>query len=402
MVNFAIELHQLCLEVFAHATEESFKRLQVFCTEDPAPVLGNKDQVRVEHENAVSAGSDRLFSIHRPNILEVMKQTKTLKVRVKDKHVAQLNRMAHGVNFVWNYINELSSRAIRERGVFLTAYDMHPYTKGAGKDLGLHSQTLQEVAREYATRRKQFKKSRLTWRKSRGARRSLGWIPVNTGAAKWKNGQVFHNGSYFKVWDSYGLGQYKFRSTSFNEDARGRWYFNVVVEIDVQPSTGQGAVGIDLGLKDVATCSDGERLKNGRFYRDLEEKLAMAQRARNKRQVKAIHAKIKNRRKDALHKFSCRLVSQHGEIYVGDVSPTKLAKTRMAKSVLDAGWGQLKTMLEYKCDHAGILYREVREAYTSRTCSSCGALSGPQGVNGLRVRDWECVECGALHSTTGM
>lgn len=60
------------------------------------------------------------------------------------------------------------------------------------------------------------------------------------------------------------------------------------------PSTCQGAAGIDLGLKDVATCSDGERLKKGRFYRDLEEKLAMAQRARNKRQVKAIHTKIKN------------------------------------------------------------------------------------------------------------
>ncbi|MBT2774429.1 transposase [Halomonas sp. ISL-60] len=170
-----------------------------------------------------------------------------------------------------------------------------------------------------------------------------------------------------------------------------------MVEVEVQPSAGQGAVGIDLGLKEVATCSDGEKLENGRFYRDLEAKLATAQRARNKHRVKAIHAKIKNRRKDALHKFTRRLVDQHDEIYVGDVSPLKLAKTRMAKSVLDAGWGQLKTMLEYKCEHAGIVFEEVREAYTSRTCSSCGSLSGPQGVNGLRVRDWKCVECGALH-----
>ena len=77
-----------------------------------------------------------------------MKQTKTLKVRVKDKHAAELNRMARSVNFVWNYLNELSSRAIREKGLFLSAYDMHPYTKGAGKDLGLHSQTLQCIAAE--------------------------------------------------------------------------------------------------------------------------------------------------------------------------------------------------------------------------------------------------------------
>lgn len=326
-----------------------------------------------------------------------MKQTKTLKVRVKDKHAAELNRMARSVNFVWNYLNELSSRAIREKGLFLSAYDMHPYTKGAGKDLGLHSQTLQCIAAEYVARRKQFKKPRLNWRKSGGVRRSLGWIPVNTGAAKWKNGQVFHNGTYFKVWDSYGLSTYKFRAGSFNEDSRGRWYFNVAVEVDVQPTLGQGAVGIDLGLKDVATCSDGGRLENSRFYRRMEDQLATAQRARNKRRVKAIHAKIKNRRQDAQHKFSRKLVNQYGEIVVGDVSSTRLAKTRMAKSVYDAGWSQLKTMLEYKCAHAGIVFKVVRETNTTRACSSCGSLSGPQGVNGLRVRGWECVECGVLH-----
>ncbi|MDY7220490.1 hypothetical protein TOI97_13105, partial [Denitrificimonas sp. JX-1] len=55
------------------------------------------------------------------------------------------------------------------------------------------------------------------------------------GAAQWKNGQVYHNGHYFKVWDSYGLSQYRFRSSSFNEDARGRRYFNVVVDVEVEP-----------------------------------------------------------------------------------------------------------------------------------------------------------------------
>ena len=91
--------------------------------------------------------------------------------------------MARSVNFVWNYINALSHRSIRERGVFLSAFDLHPYTKGAGKELGLHSQTLQEVAEEYVTRRIQFKKSKLNWRKSGGTHRSLGWVPVKKGAA---------------------------------------------------------------------------------------------------------------------------------------------------------------------------------------------------------------------------
>ena len=324
--------------------------------------------------------------------------TKTLKVRVKDKHVKLLNGMARGVNFVWNYINELSARSIREHGRFLSAYDIHPYTKGAGKDLGLHSQSLQCIAAEYVTRRKQFKKVKLNWRKSGGSRRSLGWIPVNTDQAKWKNGQVYHNGHYFKIWDSYDLSQYTFRSASFNEDSRGRWYFNVVVSVEPEASRGTGSVGIDLGCKEAATDSNGDGVK-GREYRRLEAKLGIAQRARKKNRVRAIHAKIKNRRSDTLHKYSRKLVDNNAAIFVGNVNSSGLAKTKMAKSVLDAGWGMLKTMLEYKCDHAGIVFEVVNEAYTTQTCSSCGVIpsSSPKGRAGLRIREWTCAECGALH-----
>ncbi len=329
-----------------------------------------------------------------------MKHTKTLKVRVRDRHRPLLNQMARSVNFVWNYINELSLRSIKERGVFLSAYDIQKYTQGSHKELGLHSHTVQKVGAEYVTRRKQFKKSRLNWRKSGGIRLSLGWIPINTSMASWKNGQVYHNGHYFKVWDSYDLSLYKFKSASFNEDARGRWYFNVAVEVEAEIPVGQDKIGIDLGLKDTATCSDGTKLEAGRFYRDLEPKLAVAQRAGNKRRAKAIHAKISNRRKDTLHKFSRKLVNRCGEIYVGNVKPSSLTRTKMAKSVLDAGWAMLKTMLDYKCAHAGIVFKEVNESYTTQTCSSCGALpdSRPRGIAGLGIREWTCSECGVTHS----
>lgn len=166
---------------------------------------------------------------------------------------------------------------------------------------------------------------------------------------------------------------------------------------EVQPSRGKSAVGIDLSLKDVATCSDGATLENGRFYHDLEPKLALAQRSRNRKRTRAIHAKIANRCKDALHQFSRKLVNRYGTIIVGDVNPSKLAKARMAKSVLDAGWGMLKTILEYKCAHAGIVFKEVDEAHTTRTCSACGSLTGPKDVNGLRIREGTYCECGVAH-----
>ena len=88
---------------------------------------------------------------------------------------------------------------------------------------------------------------------------------------------------------------------------------------------------------------------------------------------------------------------KYQHIIVGDVSSLKLARTRMAKSVLDSGWGKLKTFLEYKSQQAARTFEVVSERNTSVTCSACGALTGPRGVNGLIVRSWICSDCGESH-----
>lgn len=323
---------------------------------------------------------------------------KTLKFRVKDKHSKQLAKMAKSVNFVWNYVNKLSHRSISERKTFLSGFDLQKFTKGAAKDLSLNSKTVQIVTSEYALKRKRFKKSKLKWRKSCGAGRSLGWIPLNSQSAKWVDGKLKYNGNHFNVWDSYDLEAYSFKCGSFNEDARGRWYLNLTVSFPTKKSVGKKSVGIDFGCKQSATDSNGDGVK-GREYRRLEESLGKAQRANKKKRVKTIHAKIKNRRKDALHKYSHKLVKENALIVVGNVSSQAMTKTKMAKSVLDAGWATLKTMLEYKCDHAGVVFEEVNEAYTTQTCSSCGVISAnsPKGRAGLRIREWMCCECGVTH-----
>jgi len=324
--------------------------------------------------------------------------TKTLKVRVRDGHIFSLNQQGKNVNFVWNFLNETSHRFIKERGKFMSAFDLQKYTDGAGKELGLHSHTVQEIGKEYVIRRKQFKKAKLKWRKSHGVKRSLGWIPFKSGALKWKNGSIYFNGQYFRVWDSYGLAHYTFKSGSFNEDSRGRWYLNIVVSFEAKQGQGKHAVGIDLGCKQSATDSNGHKVI-GREYRKLETKLGLAQRANNKKRVKAIHAKIKSRRADTLHKYSRKLVNENAAIFVGNVSSQKLVKTNMAKSVLDASWGTLKAMLEYKCAHANIVFEEVNEAYTTQTCSCCGEIpiSSPKGRAGLGIREWTCSVCRTTH-----
>ena len=278
---------------------------------------------------------------------------------------------------------------------------MTKYTKGTSKLCGLHSQTVQGITEEYVDKRRQHKKAKLKWRVSnkKSARRSLGWIPFKKVAIKYTDGYVQYGKYQFKLWDSYGISKYRVRTGSFVEDSSGRWYVCLVVDSPKQdkPTVTQ-AIGIDLGLKDIATCSDGTVISNPKFYQKYEQKLGIAQRAKNKKRVRALHAKIANCRKDHLHKASTMLVKENALIIVGDLSAKKLVKTKMAKSVLDTGFSALKTMLKYKCENAGVLFEEVSERFTTQICSCCGEItaSSPKGRADLRIRVWEC-ECGSLN-----
>ena len=326
---------------------------------------------------------------------------KTLKLRIKDKNLKVLDQLASEVNFVWNYVNDLGFKYLKRTGEFLSSYDIDKYTKGASKECGLHSQTIQAISAELVTRRKQFKKAKLKWRVSnkKSARRSLGWIPFKKVAIKYADGYVQYGKHQFKLWDSYGLSKYNVKTGSFVEDSRGRWYVCLVVDnATTIKSKGKTSIGIDLGLKDLATCSDGLKLKAPKIYREYEQKLGIAQRAKNKNRVRSVHAKIKNIRQNMLHQFTRKLVNDHAMIIVGNVNAKALAQTKLAKSVLDASWTTLRTMLKYKCENARVLFEEVNEAYTTQTCSCCGSrLSSPKGRAGLGIREWQCMECGTLH-----
>jgi len=334
---------------------------------------------------------------------------KTLSVRVRDKHAKILNRMAFDVNQVWNAANEETALwcyiPIPEVGYVrnnISAFDLQKQLKGIRQErnMMIDSTAVQETIAVHAKARKQFKKDKLKWRCSGGAKKALGWIPFKSGAAKWINGQVRYAGYYFNVWDSYGLSEFNFRSGCFSQDARGRWYFNIVIHIEPESRTAQGGqIGIDLGLKTTATCSNGDVLARQDYYRNLASKLGKAQRAKNKQRVRAIHAKIKNSRKDTIHKFTHKIVQENSLIVVGNVSSSKLAKTKMAKSVLDAGWSMLKTQLEYKSVATQAVFLEVNEKYTTQTCSCCGLISqnSPKGRAGLGIREWTCASCGASH-----
>ena len=320
----------------------------------------------------------------------------TYRYRLRDCHSAELNRQARAVNFVWNYCNEGQQRAVRNHRKWLTWIELKRLTAGTSKDLGLHSHTIQQVCIQYDRSRKQHRKPWLRWR----SRKSLGWVPFGQGAVKHDGTAFIFRGVSYRPMHLRSIpADAVIRAGSFNQDARGRWYINIPIEVPIREKAPESVVGIDLGLKELATLSTGEKISTPKHYRRLEEKLGKAQRANKRRLARSIAAKIANARRDYLHKASARIALAHNVICVGNISSSKLARTRLAKSVLDAGWSTLRKQLEYKAIRHGSRYVEVEEAYTSQTCSACGALpeERPRGIAGLEVRRWECGGCGASH-----
>jgi putative transposase len=327
---------------------------------------------------------------------------RTLRLKVRRETYGWLNAAAVEVNEVFNYCNEISlNTATRSdtKRKWLTGFDLCNLTAGASPYYDkIGADTIQSICVQYAQKRQAAKRLKLRWRVSRGPRRSLGWIPFKAASLKCKGACLRFAGKAFRVFEKERLEGIKWQGGCFAQDAVGDWWLCLPVKVEVEESVAPcEAVGIDLGLKDIAVTSDGERLVAGRWTLKYAQKLAQAQRRGHKQQAKRIHRKAARCRADALHKFSRGIVDRYQNIVVGDVSSPKLVKTRMAKSVLDSGWGMLRRFLDYKSQQAARSFEVVSERNTSVTCSHCRALTGPRGVNGLIVRFWVCSNCGVLH-----
>ncbi|MFE4683650.1 RNA-guided endonuclease InsQ/TnpB family protein [Streptomyces sp. NPDC056721] len=198
-------------------------------------------------------------------------------------------------------------------------------------------------------------------------------------------------------------------TVTVSQDAAGRWFVSLLCDdpgIKHLPTT-DAAIGIDAGLDHLLTFSTGEKIANPRHERRDRVALAKAQRrltkkakgsanrAKARRKVAKIHARIADRRRDALHKITTRLVRENQTLVIEDLTVRNMVKNRrLARAISDAAWSQFRSMLEYKAAWYG---REViaidRWFPSSKLCSSCGALADEMP---LSVRTWTC-ECGTIH-----
>ncbi|MCQ8834921.1 RNA-guided endonuclease InsQ/TnpB family protein [Streptomyces malaysiensis] len=191
------------------------------------------------------------------------------------------------------------------------------------------------------------------------------------------------------------------------KDAAGRYFCSFVVE--TAPGTLPPVapeVGIDLDLGHFAVLSDGTKIDSPRFLRRAEKRLKRVQQALSRKakgsknkekarlRVARTHARVADARREFHHQLSTKLIRENQAIAVEDLAVKGLARTRLAKSVHDAGWSQFVTMLEYKASRYGrTLVRIGRFEPTSQVCSACGVKDGPKP---LHVREWTCQACGTV------
>ncbi len=197
-------------------------------------------------------------------------------------------------------------------------------------------------------------------------------------------------------------------SVTVIRDAAGRYFASFVVEAGADPLPESAAeVGIDLGLTHFAVLSDGRKVTSPKFLRRAERKLRRLQKSLSRKakgsknrekarvRVARAHAKVADTRRDFHHQVSTAIIRDNQAVYVEDLAVSGLARTRLAKSVHDAGWSAFTSMLEYKAARYGRVFARIgRWEPTSQVCSACGVKDGPKP---LSVRTWTCAACGTVH-----
>lgn len=199
------------------------------------------------------------------------------------------------------------------------------------------------------------------------------------------------------------------RSCTISMSKSGKYYISILTDYEfTHKKQVENKVGVDLGIKDFAILSNGEKVANPKFYRNEEQRIKKAQRtlsrrvkgSKNRDKAKVIlaklHEKVANRRNDFLQKLSTKLINENQVICLEDLQVKNMVKNHnLAKSIQDCSWSRFVAMLEYKADRYGRTIIKIDKWYpSSKTCSTCGYKVDEMPLN---VREWTCPKCGIKH-----
>jgi putative transposase len=345
-----------------------------------------------------------------------MKLLKAYRFRVRPTKAQEeaLYRMAGARRFVYNWAlqRRKSYYAEHGRGISakqlsseLTALKSQPHALWLKE---AHAQLLQQALKDLDRAFRSFfeKRARFPRFRSKKAGHFVFRFPQRV---KVKDGKVYvPKIGWVRIRQSHEVAG-RTKSATFKRDTLGHWYVCVTTEFEV-PDAGLPApttpVGVDLGLKDFAVLSDGSKIKAPRILRKSDKSLRRSQkslsrrrpgshrREKAKRRVARLHRKVSNQRADFLHKLTTNLTRKYDCICVEDLNNKGLARTKLARSVLDAAFGEFRRQVKYKTAWNLKHCVEVGRFFPStKLCSECGTIN-PNLT--LSDRTWTCV-CGTLH-----
>lgn len=345
-----------------------------------------------------------------------------------------IHNTAHHSRFVWNeFLSLLSSRYNNNKNSqFLSHYSMnilltqlkkeHAWLKQAESSALQNSlKTLYDTFQKFFKKQcgyPQFKKrndNHLSYTSTIRGKGDRANIRFNGTRSKIHLPKV----GWLRVHLSRTYGGQPIKSVTVRTSNRGYYEISVLVEHENQvlPKTGK-SIGVDVGLIDLATLSNGEKLNLLGVSQDTYNKMTEEQRKLSRMIVRAkknhgenwyhvrniqkqraivsrLHKKLSNHRKDGLHKITKYLIEEYDVIVIEDLDVSNMMMNHnMAKSIANASWRMFRTFLEYKCTMYGKTVISVPPHYTSTTCSTCGLNGGNKPLN---IREWVCEKCNTLH-----
>jgi putative transposase len=336
------------------------------------------------------------------------------------EQVSVLNRTFGCVRVVWN--RTLAWRHARYRGeqvkTNFTQANAYLTAMKATEDLGwlneVSSVPLQQAIRHQQVAFSNFfaKRARYPRFKPRNGRQSAEYT---RSGFRYRGGRLFLAKmdaplAFIWSWPDVDAASVDPTTVTVSKDPCGRWYVSFAVDVadPVQLPAAGAVVGVDLGIKDFAVTSNGDKIPNPRRLARRERNLARyqrrlarcqtgsANRAKARARVARAHRKVRAARADFLHRAAARLVRDHDVIVIEDLAVKNMVRNRsLARAISDCGWGAFRRMVEYKAARAGRHLVVIDRWYpSSKTCSACGHLLAELSVS---TRTWQCPSCGTRH-----